>query len=57
MKKVVYNEEQIIELVKIINALNITGIDNCKLIVMCTNIIDTPIESIEVEDIQDKEGE
>lgn len=36
-----------------LNALVVSGIDNCRLITLSTNIIDNPIETIEEE----KEGE
>lgn len=53
MKKVVYTLEQMQQLAGYLNALVVSGIDNCRLITLSTNIIDNPIETIEEE----KEGE
>lgn len=53
-KKLVYNLEQIQELVAYINGIKVSGIDDCNRISLCADIINKPIEEIEVED---KEGE
>ena len=42
--KVVYTLEQIQELSRYLNELTVTGIHNCKLIALCTQIIDNPTE-------------
>lgn len=48
--KVIYTMDQMQELVSHLNQLNIQGIDNCKRIAVCTQIIDNPIETIEEEE-------
>ena len=42
--KVVYTLEQIQELSRYLNELTVTGLNNCKLIALCTQIIDNPTE-------------
>ena len=42
--KVVYTMEQMQELSRYLNELTVTGIHNCKLIALCTQIIDNPTE-------------
>ena len=42
--KVVYTMEQMQELSRYLNELTVTGINNCKLIALCTQIIDNPTE-------------
>ena len=50
MKKLVYTMEQMQQLAKFINELNVTGINNCKLIALCAQVIDSPTETIEEEE-------
>lgn len=42
--KVIYTMEQMQELSRYLNELTVTGIHNCKLIALCTQIIDNPTE-------------
>ena len=51
--KVIYTMEQMQELSKCLDSLTVTGINNCKLIALCTQIIDNPAE---VEE-GDKDGD
>lgn len=44
MKKVIYTLEQMQELSRYLNELTVTGINNCKIIALCTQIIDNPTE-------------
>ena len=49
MKKLIYTLEQMQELVSHLNQLTVQGIDNCKRIAICTQIVDNPIETEEGE--------
>ena len=42
--KVIYTMEQMQELSRYLNELTVSGINNCKLIALCTQIIDNPTE-------------
>lgn len=42
--KVIYTMEQMQELSRYLNELTVKGLDNCKLIALCTQIIDNPTE-------------
>ena len=50
MKKLVYTMEQVEQLARFINELTVTGINNCKLVALCTQVIDNPTETIEEEE-------
>ena len=54
--KVVYTMEQMQELSRCLNELTVKGLDNCKLIALCTQIIDNPTE-IEKGDTDDDNKE
>ena len=45
--KVVYTMEQMQEIVGHLNNLTVQGIENCKRVALCTQIIDEPQETIE----------
>lgn len=47
MKKVVYTMEQMQTIASCLTSLKVTGIDNCKLIVLASDIIDAPVDLIE----------
>lgn len=51
--KVIYTMEQMQELSRYLNELTVSGINNCKLIALCTQIIDNPTEIEE----GDKDGD
>jgi hypothetical protein len=51
--KVIYTMEQMKELSNLLNQLTVTGLNNCKIIALCTQIIDNPAE---VEE-GDKDGD
>lgn len=44
MEKVIYTMEQMRELSRYLNELTVTGIRNCQLVSLCTQIIDNPTE-------------
>lgn len=51
--KVVYTMEQMQEIVGHLNNLTVQGIENCKRVALCTQIIDEPQETIE-EEVEDE---
>lgn len=53
MKKYVYSEEQIVRLVSAIDTLQVRGIQQANAIVVCQQVLDTPVEIIE----EKEEGE
>lgn len=53
--KVIYTMEQMQELSKILNEVTVKGLDNCKLIALCTQIIDNPTEIEEGDTDADNE--
>lgn len=42
--KVIYTIEQMQELSKLLNGVTVKGLENCKLIALCAQIIDNPTE-------------
>lgn len=56
MKKVVYDLTQMQKLVAALNTLKVQGLDQANALVICQQILDSPIDVFE-EPENDKEGE
>lgn len=56
--KAIYTMEQMQELGRNLDGLTVTGIQNCKLVALCVQIIDNPVEIEDTENAkEDKEDD